>query len=695
MSVLHRTSLLQKFIVLGLLGLLMSVLPTWVAVHGALDGMAQARQQAQGVVPLRALNQVVQLLQVHRGLSAGMLAGNAALAARRPQVRDALATAMDAAAARLAASAATPAAQRAEWAALRQRWQALEPAVAARQLQPAQSLARHTALIADVMGLNETLLHLYGLQTDAQADTNALVQTALVHAPLLAEKLGVLRAQGTGFLTLGELPPLGRGQLQMLVQRVQELQGQSLRGVARARAANPLLARTLEDAGPALQGAVDTALQLLGRELMDAPAPGLSPQVYFDTFTRTIDALYAFNTQALAQLDTALQARTAALQRQLLLLVVVLGSVLALTCALALVFVRSITQPLHQAVQLARDVAAGRLDGAALQHGSNEVGQLLAALQQMRSHLTQVVGNVRRSAESVSSASAQIAQGNSDLSARTESQASALQQTAASMEQLSATVAQNADRARQASTLAEGASSVAVQGGAVVSEVVATMRGINDSSHKIADIIGVIDSIAFQTNILALNAAVEAARAGEQGRGFAVVASEVRSLAGRSAEAAREIKTLIGASVERVDRGSALVDRAGSTMREVVQAIASVSATVGDISAASREQSLGVSQVGEAVTQMDQATQQNAALVEEMSAAASHLRSQAQELVDVVSVFQLDGAGHGYGSSSSGSGSSSGDSGSAADNGATHGRGGPGPTALAAAGFAGPGAALQ
>ena len=687
MSVLHRTSLLQKFIVLGLLGLLMSVLPTWVAVHGALDGMAQARQQAQGVVPLRALNQVVQLLQVHRGLSAGMLAGNAALAARRPQVRDALATAMDAAAARLAASAATPAAQRAEWAALRQRWQALEPAVAARQLQPAQSLARHTALIADVMGLNETLLHLYGLQTDAQADTNALVQTALVHAPLLAEKLGVLRAQGTGFLTLGELPPLGRGQLQMLVQRVQELQGQSLRGVARARAANPLLARTLEDAGPALQGAVDTALQLLGRELMDAPAPGLSPQVYFDTFTRTIDALYAFNTQALAQLDTALQARTAALQRQLLLLVVVLGSVLALTCALALVFVRSITQPLHQAVQLARDVAASRLDGAALQHGSNEVGHLLAALQQMRSHLTQVVGNVRRSAESVASASAQIAQGNSDLSARTESQASALQQTAASMEQLSATVAQNADRARHASTLAEGASSVAVQGGAVVSEVVATMRGINQSSHKIADIIGVIDSIAFQTNILALNAAVEAARAGEQGRGFAVVASEVRSLAGRSAEAARQIKALIGASVERVDRGSALADRAGSTMQEVVQAIASVSATVGDISAASREQALGVSQVGEAVTQMDQATQQNAALVEEMSAAAGHLRSQARELVDVVSVFQLDAADRYQGSSAARKGH--GGTGGAGETGGT------GPAALSAGGLALPGAAVQ
>lgn len=280
MSVLHRTSLLQKFIVLGLLGLLMSVLPTWVAVRGALDGMAQARQQAEGMVPLRALNQVVQLLQVHRGLSAGMLGGNAALAARRPQVRDALAGAMDAADARLAASAHTPAAQRAEWAALRQRWQALEPAVAARQLEPAQSLARHTALIADVMGLNETLLHLYGLQTDAQADTNALVQTALVHAPLLAEKLGVLRAQGTGFLSRGELPPLGRGQLQMLVQRVQELQGQSLRGVARAGAANPLLARTLEGAGQALQrrgghGAAAAGPRTDGRCSAQPVAPGV------------------------------------------------------------------------------------------------------------------------------------------------------------------------------------------------------------------------------------------------------------------------------------------------------------------------------------------------------------------------------------------------------------------------------------
>jgi methyl-accepting chemotaxis protein len=238
-------------------------------------------------------------------------------------------------------------------------------------------------------------------------------------------------------------------------------------------------------------------------------------------------------------------------------------------------------------------------------------------------------------------ASAEIAQGNNDLSRRTEEQASALEETAASMEQLSATVKQNADNAKQANQLAMGASTVAVKGGEVVSQVVTTMKGINDSSKKIADIISVIDGIAFQTNILALNAAVEAARAGEQGRGFAVVASEVRSLAGRSADAAKEIKGLITASVERVEQGTALVDEAGATMTEVVTSIRRVTDIMGEISAASSEQSAGVAQVGEAITLMDQATQQNAALVEESAAAAESLKQQAQQLVQAVQVFEL------------------------------------------------------
>jgi methyl-accepting chemotaxis protein len=252
---------------------------------------------------------------------------------------------------------------------------------------------------------------------------------------------------------------------------------------------------------------------------------------------------------------------------------------------------------------------------------------------------------VRTGSVTVELAASEISQGNSDLSARTESQASALEQTAASMEELSAQVRLNAENAHQANKLAISATSIAQRGGGVVAEVVDTMKGINHQSQKIAEIIGVIDGIAFQTNILALNAAVEAARAGEQGRGFAVVASEVRALAGRSADAAKEIKTLITASVQRVQQGAALVDQAGGTMQEIVQSIKRVSDIVGEITVASSEQAIGVSQVGEAVTQMDQATQQNSALVEEMAAAAMGLKRQANDLVASVAVFQLPQGG--------------------------------------------------
>jgi methyl-accepting chemotaxis protein len=307
----------------------------------------------------------------------------------------------------------------------------------------------------------------------------------------------------------------------------------------------------------------------------------------------------------------------------------------------ALWITRSITGPINQAVKVAETVAAGDLTTAIEIASTDETGQLLKALSDMQGSLARVVNNVREGSESVATASAQIAQGNTDLSGRTEEQASALEETAASMEELSSTVKQNADNAKQANQLAISASTVAVMGGEVVAQVVDTMKGINDSSKKISDIIAVIDGIAFQTNILALNAAVEAARAGEQGRGFAVVASEVRSLAGRSADAAKEIKGLINASVERVEQGTALVDQAGATMTEVVDSIRRVTDIMGEISAASNEQSQGVSQVGEAITQMDQVTQQNAALVEEMAAAADSLKTQAQGLVSTVSVFKL------------------------------------------------------
>ena len=301
-----------------------------------------------------------------------------------------------------------------------------------------------------------------------------------------------------------------------------------------------------------------------------------------------------------------------------------------------------ITHPIAQAVRVAQTVAAGDLTSRVNVTGSDETGQLLSALKAMNTELVRVVSQVRASSDSISTGATQIATGNADLSQRTEEQASNLEETAASMEELTSTVQANAETARQASQLASSASEVAARGGKVVGEVVTTMQQITDSSRKIGDIIGVIDGIAFQTNILALNAAVEAARAGEQGRGFAVVASEVRSLAGRSAEAAKEIKTLIGASVERVEAGTRLVDDAGSTMADIVSQVKRVADLIGEISAATSEQSSGIGQVGEAVTQLDQVTQQNAALVEESAAAADSLNQQASRLVQAVSVFKLN-----------------------------------------------------
>ena len=315
------------------------------------------------------------------------------------------------------------------------------------------------------------------------------------------------------------------------------------------------------------------------------------------------------------------------------------AAVLALLLAVSIS--RSITRPLAEAVQLARCVAAGDLSRQIDTQRRDECGQLLQALQDMNQSLGKTITQVRQGAQSIASASGQIAAGNQDLSGRTEHQASALEQTTASMQELTQTVQRNTESSRHANQLAESASAVAVRGGTVVAQVVQTMEAINTSSRKIADIIGVIDGIAFQTNILALNAAVEAARAGEQGRGFAVVASEVRSLAGRSASAAREIKQLIGASVNNVSDGCKLVEQAGSTMDEIVVHVRRVADLMREITGAELNQSAGIDQINQAIQQLDQTTQQNAALVEESAAAAQSLSAQARELAEAVSVFRL------------------------------------------------------
>ncbi|MRW91498.1 HAMP domain-containing protein [Duganella sp. FT80W] len=301
-----------------------------------------------------------------------------------------------------------------------------------------------------------------------------------------------------------------------------------------------------------------------------------------------------------------------------------------------------IARPLENAVHIAQTVAAGNLTSQIVVSTTDETGQLLQALKEMNDNLQKIVGQVRQGTDVISTAASEIATGNLDLSARTEQQASSLEETASSMEELTSTVKQNADNARRANELAHSASGIAVQGGDVVSQVVQTMGSINASSSKIVDIIGVIDGIAFQTNILALNAAVEAARAGEQGRGFAVVASEVRNLAQRSASAAKEIKSLITDSVAQVEAGSKLVHQAGKTMEEVVASVRKVSDIVAEITTAGKEQEVGIEQINQAVAEMDTVTQQNAALVEQAAAASASMQEQAEQLARVVSVFKLE-----------------------------------------------------
>ena len=410
---------------------------------------------------------------------------------------------------------------------------------------------------------------------------------------------------------------------------------QSSRGVQ-------LLAATHQARAPyvaALQRVTDMGVQQnreAARDLLLGEAQ-TRQQAYFAALDGLIDHHKELMHQSAASADAAVGFASTAM---------LAGAALAavIGAALALLITRSVVGPVREALNAAETVAAGDLRLRLATDRRDETGQLLAALQRMNDALVGIVGAVRGNADSVVMASGQIVQGSADLSQRTEQQASNLEETAASMEELTATVNHNTETARQAAQLAGSAARVAQNGGQVVGRVVETMEQITASSKKIADITSVIDGIAFQTNILALNAAVEAARAGEQGRGFAVVASEVRSLAQRSAEAAREIKTLIGASVERVEAGNELVGEAGRTMGEVVGQVQRVADLISEISAASEEQSKGISQIGDAVHQLDDVTQQNAALVEQSAAAAESLRQQAGQLAEKVAAFKLDAA---------------------------------------------------
>ncbi|WP_180125226.1 methyl-accepting chemotaxis protein [Rhodoferax sp. BLA1] len=640
MPLLQHMKLAHKFLILGLVALVMVAIPTGLYFKRSFSDIQVAQRELLGTGPLVALNKVIQLSQTHRGMSASMLNGNEELAARRPALRDKLNAAISAMEGEFTTAGVSPALQK-RWAELKQGWTTLEQSVAGRSIPAAESTQRHTQIVTSQLQLGEELLDEFGLSLEPHPDTSALIRATMADMPWLAENLGLMRALGSGFLTQANAPPEGRATLRALNKRALELQASMFRQVALATQANPRLHSALDAAAKSSNAAVEKTLALANDGVINATELTLPAVNYFDTFTQTIDGLFAFNSLAMQTMVAELQARLQTEYRILAAVALLQLSGLLAALWLSWLFIRSITEPVNQALEVAHAVSQGDLRVKVLSHGDNELGQLMQALASMRDKLAHVVQQVRQGSEAVATASVEIAQGDNDLSSRTESQASALEQTSASMEELGAAVQQNAVSAQRANQLAQAASAVAVKGGDVVGQVVHTMKDINESSQRIADIIGVIDGIAFQTNILALNAAVEAARAGEQGRGFAVVASEVRSLAGRSAEAAKEIKGLISASVQRVEHGTQLVDQAGSTMDEVVASIREVSQIVGEISSSSKEQADGVAQVVEAVAQMDKTTQQNAALVEEIAAAATSLSQQSQGLVETVSVFKL------------------------------------------------------
>ena len=635
----------RKFLLIAVLSGLMLAVPTVIFVRVNLQHIASAKHEVSGLRPIQDVMKLTQLSQQHRGLSAGMLAGNDAQAAPRQAKEGEVKLAYGEAKASVAALGNTQ--MDALVVKIGSDWKALATAVASKSITGPESFARHTALIAEQLTLSDDIVNATGIALDPTAAGYYLQSAVLQHMPRVTEGLGQIRARGNALLVRGSATPEDKVRLEALGAGIRVSMHAARKAIDLAVVANPVLGPAVGEALTKAMGATDEGLRLVDEKIILAEALNHPPAEYVAATTRVIDVQFGLITVAFEALRKQLDATVATAQRELMMGGFIIAMMTALSVWVMVVITTTTTSSVNLALKLAKGVAAGDLSQQIVAKGDDEMGLLLQALATMQDSLSSVVTTVRQGSEGVATASAEIAQGNNDMSARTESQASALEQTAASMEELSGTVRQNADSARAANQLALSASGVAVKGGEVVAQVVDTMKGINESSHKISDIIQVIDGIAFQTNILALNAAVEAARAGEQGRGFAVVASEVRLLAGRSAEAAKEIKSLINASVERVEHGTALVDQAGTTMNEVVTSIRRVTDIMGEISAASNEQALGVAQVGEAVKQMDEVTQQNAALVEEMAAAASSLKNQASDLVEAVSVFTLgtDGAG--------------------------------------------------
>jgi methyl-accepting chemotaxis protein len=629
----------HKFALLCVVALLMAAAPSALVLRESVGALQGLRAEATGLAPSQALLKLIRLTQEHRGLSGAVLSGDAnkqvARQERQSMVDQAMASALHDVSALNDATLVNGAQ------ALVQDWQALSHDVAAGGLTAPVSAKRHTQLVARELLMLEDVVGTTGLTLDADAQCFYLITAAFRDLPRLTEKLGQSRAKGTAVLVRKEVASPEHRALASLLDGIQMHAQDARRDLDKSGSLSLALTGDLPRVWNESLAALTRGRTLLESLIQAQDLSAMDSVAYFKDMTEVIQAQFAVSDQIVTRLDKLLNDRVAAEQRQVVLTIVVMLSMLALGAWLAITITRLTTRTVSGAVRVAEALAEGDLRHSMHTEQRDEIGQLVRAMGLAVTQFKQTITGIKEASESVATASTQIAQGNLDLSARTENQASSLQQTAASMEEMSATVSNNSSTAQTANQLAIQASAEAVRSGETFAQVVSKMGDIQQASRKIAEINSVIDGIAFQTNILALNAAVEAARAGEQGRGFAVVAAEVRSLAKRSADAAREIKGLISNSVDSVDEGYGLATETGKSIERLVSQVQQVSQLMADIASGSEQQHLGITQVNEAVSQLDQTTQQNAALVEESSAAATSLSDQARNLLQSVGQFRL------------------------------------------------------